>query len=48
MKKIIKKIGNSVGITFTKEEQHIYEIKVGEVFDVELSPYEKDNNNRRD
>jgi len=36
MKKIIKKIGNSVGIIFNKEEQEINDIKVGNVFEIDL------------
>ena len=36
MKKIIKKIGKSIGIYFTKDEQKIYGIKEGKIFDLEL------------
>lgn len=35
MKKIIKKLGKSVGINFSPEEQKIYGIEVGKVFDIE-------------
>jgi hypothetical protein len=36
MKKEIKKIGNSKGITFSPEECRIYNIKLKDVFDIEL------------
>lgn len=34
MKKKIKKIGNSKGITFSKEECEINKIKVGRIIDI--------------
>jgi hypothetical protein len=34
MKKRIKKIGNSKGITFTNEEQKILDIDVGDIIEV--------------
>ena len=36
MKKIIKKLGNSICITFTSDEKRIYEIEQGDTFDIEL------------
>ncbi len=41
MKKQIKKIGNSRGITFSKEEQKVYDIKVNDVFDIEMTKEKK-------
>ena len=41
MKKQIKKIGNSRGITFSKEEQEVYDIKVNDVFDIEMTKEKK-------
>lgn len=41
MKKIIKAYGNTLVITFTREEQEVYDISEGDIFDVELSPLEK-------
>ncbi len=35
MKKIIKKIGNSLGIIFDREDCNIYELKVGDVIDLD-------------
>lgn len=37
MKKIVKKFGNSVCFIFSKDEQFIYDIEVGKMFDVEIS-----------
>ncbi len=34
MKKIIRKIGNSVGIIFNKEEQRISDIEVNDIVDL--------------
>lgn len=36
MKKKVKKVGQSIAITFTKEEQEIYNIKVGATYDIEI------------
>lgn len=36
MKKIIKRIGNSICITFSKEEKKIYDLKSGDVIDFEI------------
>lgn len=41
MKKQIKKIGGSIGITFSKEEKEIYTIQEGDIFDVELMKLNK-------
>jgi len=41
MKKQIKKIGNSVGVLFNKEEQKIYKIKVNDIFIIKLIKQEK-------
>lgn len=48
MKKIIKKIGKSIGVSFTQDEQKIYGIEPGKIFDIELVE-EKDvkSNNRK-
>lgn len=46
MKKQIKQIGNSKGITFSPEELRIYELKVGNVIDLEIyKPLHKLNSN---
>ncbi len=34
MKKTIKKIGNSIGFTFNKEEQKIYDMEVNDIIDL--------------
>lgn len=34
MKKILKKIGNSLGITFTQEEKRVYSLKEGVIIDL--------------
>jgi len=34
MKKVIKKIGNSLGIIFDKEDCKIYNLNVGDVVDI--------------
>ena len=34
MKKTIKKVGDSIGIIFNKEEAQIYNISVGDVIDL--------------
>ena len=36
MKKIIKNVGNSLGIIFNKEEQKAYKIKKGKIFDINI------------
>jgi len=36
MKKIIRKIGNSVGIIFNAEEQEVYRLKKGKVIVIEI------------
>lgn len=36
MEKIIKKIGNSVGVFFNKEEQKINNIHVGKIYDITI------------
>lgn len=41
MKKIIKRLGKSVGINFTKDEMKIYGIEVDKIFDVELTELSK-------
>lgn len=35
MKKIIKKIGDSVGIIFNKEDCKIYNLQIGDVIDLD-------------
>lgn len=40
MKKIIKKIGGSIGIYFNTEEQKAYELKVDDVIDIEFCKVE--------
>jgi len=42
MKKLIKQIGNSVGIIFNKEEQELYHIEIDKPFDVELVEIKKE------
>ena len=43
MRKEIKKIGSSIGIIFNKEQQKVYDLKLGDV--IELSPTKvKDDN----
>lgn len=34
MKKIIRKLGTSIGIIFNKEEQQILDLKVGDIVDL--------------
>lgn len=34
MKKQIKKIGNSIGITFDAEDKQIYGMRVGDIVDI--------------
>jgi hypothetical protein len=36
MKKIIKKINHGKGITFSPEEQEIYELEVGDIIELEI------------
>jgi len=36
MKKIIRKVGDSKGIIFNKEECEVYNINIGDVFDLEI------------
>lgn len=48
MKKIIKTYGNTLVITFDSEEQKIYNINAGDVFDVELSKVRKPNFTKQD
>lgn len=36
MKKIIKKLGSSVGIIFNKEEQKIEDLKVNDQIEIEI------------
>ena len=36
MKKVIKKIGNSLGIIFNKEDQTIYGLKKGKIIDIKI------------
>lgn len=37
MKKIIKKLNNSVGLTFNKEERKIYDLNIDDVIDIEIT-----------
>lgn len=46
MKKIIKKIGNSLGLIFNKEEQELYDIEKEDYVDVEIYKI-KDKGERR-
>ena len=41
MKKLIKKIGTSTGITFSAEEKQIFEIEEGVIIDIEIKKIEK-------
>jgi|TARA_Y100000310_G_scaffold97876_1_gene95537 hypothetical protein len=41
MKKIIKIIGNSIGITFNKEEQEINNLDVGDVIQITIIKLKK-------
>lgn len=41
MKKIIKKIGNSVGIILDREDCKIYNLKLGDFIDVEVCKIKK-------
>jgi len=34
MKKILKKIGNSIGLSFSREEQKIYDLRIGKIIDL--------------
>jgi len=36
MKKIIKKYGNTLVVTFNREEQEIYELDIGDIVDIEM------------
>ena len=36
MKKIIKKIGDSIGLIFDREERTIFDLEVGDIIDIEL------------
>jgi hypothetical protein len=37
MRKIIKKIGSSIGLYFDKEEQRVYDISEGDIIELEFS-----------
>ena len=37
MKKILKRIGNSIGITLTTEERKILDTNIGDILEVEKS-----------
>lgn len=39
MKKIIRNIGNSIGIIFNKEEKKIYQLQKGEVIEIEIKKH---------
>lgn len=41
MKKLIKKIGKALVIIFTKDEQKIYGIREGKVFNIEMNEEKK-------
>ncbi|MFC1590947.1 hypothetical protein ACFL43_00315 [Thermodesulfobacteriota bacterium] len=43
MRKIIKQIGNSLGIIFNKEDQEAYKLKEKDVIDVKLKKVKKDD-----
>lgn len=43
MKKVIKKIGNSLGIIFDKEDCKIYNLKIGDVIDLDDIVLEEKN-----
>jgi len=36
MKKIIKKIGDSIGLIFDREERTIFDLEVGDIIDIEI------------
>lgn len=40
MKKIIKQFGNSIGITFNKEEKEIYELNIDDIVNIEIKKIE--------
>jgi hypothetical protein len=42
MKKVIKKIGNSLGIIFDKEDVRIFNLKVGEIIDIDDKIFNKE------
>lgn len=48
MKKIIKKIGNSIAVIFNLEEQKIYGIESGKVYDIEISKVKSKNKGERE
>ena len=41
MLKIVKKIGNSIGITFNKEEQKIHKIKKDKIINININHEQK-------
>jgi len=41
MKKILKKLGNSLGITINKEERKIYDIEEGDILEVDITKLER-------
>lgn len=41
--KIIRKLGDSVGIIFNREEQDLYKLKVGDNVSVKLIKYKGDD-----
>ena len=45
MKKEIKNIGNSIGLTFSPEERRIYELEVGKIIDIEICVESEELNN---
>ena len=44
MKKIIRKVGDSLGIIFNKEERNIYKLEKGKVLEVSFREVEPDAN----
>lgn len=47
MKKTIRKIGNSVGVIFNKEEQRIHNMKINEVIEFEIKKKVKDETKKQ-
>lgn len=37
MKKIVKRVGKAICVTFSKEEQDIFGLRTGQIVDIELS-----------
>jgi len=42
MKKIVRKIGDSLGIIFNREERKIYDIRIDKILDLSLKDIKKE------